>query len=70
MPKDALSQVNSVTYTLHETFPDPVRHVTDRESGFKLKSKGWGEFQVKVEIYLENREKLTEYHWLELGASI
>ena len=70
MPKDALSQVDSVTYTLHETFPDPVRPVTDRESGFKLRSKGWGEFQVKVEIYLENREKLTKYHWLELGASI
>lgn len=68
-PEDALDEVEKVVYTLHETFPNRFREVRDRNTGFRLKSKGWGEFQVKVEIYLMNRdEPLVKYHWLKLGS--
>jgi hypothetical protein len=67
-PADALREVEKVVYTLHETFPNRFREVRDRETGFRLKSKGWGEFQVKVAIYFMNREEpMVKYHWLRLG---
>lgn len=66
-PKDALNEVERVVYTLHETFQNPVREIVDRETGFKLKSKGWGEFQVKAEIYFYGlKDPLIKYHWLKL----
>ncbi len=48
-PKD-LAAIDHVVYTLHPTFPDPVRTVRDRRTGFKLESSGWGEFELYLEI--------------------
>ncbi len=36
-------------------------------SGFRLKTTGWGEFQLKADINLKNGETITKYHWLDLG---
>jgi transcription initiation factor IIF auxiliary subunit len=61
-----LNNVSSVTYTLHRTFPNPVRTITDRASKFKLETAGWGVFQIKATARLSNGslERLT--HYLEL----
>ena len=68
-PKEALQNVKKVVYTLHETFPNRIKEVKDLDSGFKLKNKGWGEFQVKVEIYFEGiKTPLVKYHWLKLSS--
>lgn len=68
-PQDALGEIEKVVYTLHETFPDRFREVKDRTTGFKLVSNGWGEFQVKVDIYFKNRaEPIVKYHWLKLRS--
>lgn len=66
-PKENLRKVRNVEYQLHETFPDPIRVVEDRDSRFALSSAGWGEFSILVTIHLEDgTEEYTEYH-LDLG---
>jgi len=48
---DTLRQIDCVEYTLHPTFPDPVRKVCGQpEKKFALSSSGWGTFTVKVKI--------------------
>ena len=63
-----LRKVQTVTYTLHETFPKPVIELgSDRSSDhFKLEATGWGEFEIKVDIMLTSGETITKYHWLKL----
>jgi len=71
-PIEALAKVESVRYTLHNALKDPVRTLTNRQEGFKLKGESWGEFRVKVQINLlegAKRETVTKYHWLELGLT-
>ncbi|MCX7176358.1 MAG: TIR domain-containing protein [Proteobacteria bacterium] len=49
-PIDELDQIEHVTYTLHPTFSEPVREISSRENGFRLKSDGWGEFTLYIDI--------------------
>jgi hypothetical protein len=59
---ERLRKVKSVEYRLHETFPDPIRVVEDRNSRFALQSEGWGEFIIYIVIYLEDgTEEYGEY---------
>ncbi len=56
-PEEALNQVRCVQYTLHPTFPDPVREVCSRGSGpqaFPLSATGWGTFEIGVRILLKD----------------
>jgi transcription initiation factor IIF auxiliary subunit len=55
-PAESLEQVRCVEYTLHPTFPDPVREVCDRGSGpaFALSARGWGTFPVRLRIFLKS----------------
>jgi transcription initiation factor IIF auxiliary subunit len=45
-----LEDIAAVEYTLHPTFPDPIRKSRDRADRFALYSNGWGEFAVKIEV--------------------
>jgi hypothetical protein len=65
-PKD-LAVVDHVVYTLHPTFPDPVRIVRDRRTGFRLESSGWGEFELYLEIVDKNGKTHRRRHWLRLS---
>jgi transcription initiation factor IIF auxiliary subunit len=48
---DMLRQIECVEYTLHRTFPNPVRKVCNQpESKFRYSTNGWGTFTVKVKI--------------------
>ena len=49
-PDAALDKVAAVVYTLHPTFPDSRRRVTDRASRFSLRAGGWGEFMISAEV--------------------
>jgi transcription initiation factor IIF auxiliary subunit len=52
---DTLRQIDCVEYTLHPTFPDPVRKVCGHpETKFALSNNGWGTFTVKVKIQYKN----------------
>jgi transcription initiation factor IIF auxiliary subunit len=61
-----LSNVESVKYVLHPTFPDPVRVINNPAGGFVLKTAGWGEFDLVAYVQMKdkNQEKLT--HEVEL----
>lgn len=62
-----LARVESVTYHLHPTFPNPRRRVTDADSQFRLESAGWGEFTIVAKV--EHRDGPSEFlqHYVELG---
>ena len=56
-PDEVLEQVSCVEYTLHRTFPDPVREVCDRGAerrAFALTARGWGTFEVGVRVFLRD----------------
>lgn len=61
-----LDRIDRVVYTLHPTFPDPVRTVTDRASKFKIETAGWGVFKIRAKVQFKDgkTERLT--HDLEL----
>ncbi|MEM7019224.1 MAG: pYEATS domain-containing protein [Pseudomonadota bacterium] len=66
---EALEEVKCVEYTLHETFPNPVREVcgpNDGEHPYSLTTNGWGAFEVKVKIYLKNGRIRNIKHQLKL----
>lgn len=52
-----LKKVASVTYTLHSTFKDPVRTVSDEQSNFELPTAAWGEFNLVAEIRFKDGSK-------------
>lgn len=63
-----LRSIASVEYTLHPTFPNPVRTVTNPAGGFALSSSGWGEFNIFVKITFRDRRVRTLQHWLSLQS--
>jgi len=65
-PAQELDQVKVVRYTLHPTFPDPVRTVTDRGSKFRLESSGWGEFSIMAHLTLTDDRVESLERWIRL----
>ena len=61
-PDDELDKIDHVVYTLHRSFPNPVRTVSDRRSKFRLESNGWGSFRIYVEVvYGDGTRSPLEY---------
>ncbi|GBC60414.1 hypothetical protein DENIS_1366 [Desulfonema ishimotonii] len=56
-PREILNQINSVTYYLHPSYPNPVRIVTDMSTRFKLKELAWASSTLKAEVRLRNQEE-------------
>lgn len=61
-----LDQIEYVEYTLHPTFPKPLLRRTSRLQNFRLKSAGWGEFMIGVEIKKRDGTGSRTQHWLTL----
>jgi len=61
-----LDDIKSVEYTLHPSFPNPVRSITDRSSKFRLKTAGWGTFTIYAKAAHRNGEQTLLEHELEL----
>src|SRR5215218_3570604 len=49
-----INSIKSVEYTLHPTFPNPVRVIEDKSSRFTLCSSGWGTFTIPIRITYED----------------
>lgn len=61
-----LNQITYVEYTLHPTFPNPKRRVSQRQNRdypFALSSNGWGEFNIGVKVAFNNGKVVEfDYH--------
>ena len=64
---EELDEIEYVEYNLHETFPNPVRRIYDRESGFQLQTSGWGTFTLYIRIHYKNKKRADDYESLELS---
>lgn len=63
-----LDAVAFVDWELHPTFPNPIRRTHDRESGFRLEGRAWGEFMVHVRVHRGDGQVEELEHWLRLGT--
>jgi transcription initiation factor IIF auxiliary subunit len=61
-----LDNVAYVQYTLHRTFPKPVRRVEERKNGFRLHASGWGMFPIYVLVVTKDRKQIKMTHQLQL----
>ncbi len=65
--EEELDNVIFVVYTLHETFPNPIRRISSRNNNFKLKTAGWGEFMIYAKVLFKDKTETRLTHWLELS---
>lgn len=65
-PDKDLDEIKRVEYTLHPTFPDPVRTSTARKSKFKLSTAGWGVFPIYVRVERKDGSVVRLKHQLKL----
>jgi transcription initiation factor IIF auxiliary subunit len=61
-----INSIQSVTYTLHPSFRNPIRTVTNRQSKFRLQSEGWGGFTIAARVESDDGNALLLKHVLEL----
>src|SRR6185503_9920070 len=66
-PPATCDLVQSVEYRLHDTFPNPIRVISDRGSRFALSSAGWGEFRIAITVHLKDGTVQRTYHDLDLS---
>jgi hypothetical protein len=59
-----LSSIQCVEYTLHPTFPQPVRTVCTPSNNFALSSQGWGTFEIKVRVIFRDGTERRLTHQL------
>ena|SRR2546421_8109266 len=65
-PDEELDDVDQVVYTLHRTFPDPVRTVTARATKFRLAAHGWGTFRLYAKVVKRGGTAVKLHHDLDL----
>jgi hypothetical protein len=63
---EKLREIRQVEYTLHPTFPDPVRSVSEPEHCFALQSEGWGDFEVYMRVFSVDGDLTRLVYPLEL----
>lgn len=63
---EVLDRIAFVIYTLHETFPNPIRRISSREDNFRLETAGWGEFMIYAKVLFKDKSQERLTHWLEL----
>ena len=51
-----LADIDHIVYFLHKTFPNPVRTISDKENSFVLKSRGWGEFEIGIQVFFNDSQ--------------
>lgn len=67
--KPVLDRIQCVEYTLHPSFPNPVRRVCSRGTGtgaFPLSTTGWGTFRIRVRILFRDGTQQMLEHQLVL----
>lgn len=49
-----LGRIRCVEYTLHPSFPNPVRVVCTPQKRFELVARGWGTFNIQIKVMLQD----------------
>ena len=68
-PPEVLSKVERVEYRLHETFPNPIQTVENRETQFALEAEGWGSFDVFITVCLDDGKEEHLKYYLNLDRA-
>jgi transcription initiation factor IIF auxiliary subunit len=63
---EALDQIDYVEWTLHPTFPDPIRKVRNRSEKFRIETGGWGVFQIRARVQTKDGSPHKLTHALSL----
>jgi len=66
--EEDLNLIRCVEYTLHPTFPNPVRTVCERGKGphaFSLSTNGWGTFRIQIRVLLKDGDPVVLSHQLK-----
>jgi transcription initiation factor IIF auxiliary subunit len=64
-----LDQIRCVQYTLHPTFPNPVREVCERgdpSQPFALSASGWGKFVMRIRVFFRDGQSQEFQYELRL----
>ena len=61
-----LSNVKFVEYVLHETFSDPIRRIDSSRGNFRLKTAGWGTFDLIAFVHYNDGKKVRLKHEIQL----
>jgi transcription initiation factor IIF auxiliary subunit len=67
-PPDQIAKIRCVRYTLHPTFPNPVREVcdtSDPKQPFALSAVGWGTFNLRARIEFKDGSSSDLTHFLK-----
>ena len=64
-PTNLIDKIKQLTYYLHPTFAKSKFEMV--HPPFILRSKGWGEFIIKVDIVFDTGKKVRLWHHLLLG---
>lgn len=66
--EEVIGRIKCVEYTLHPTFPDPVKEVCERGTGdhpFALTATGWGIFVIDIRVFFDDGSLKKLNHQLE-----
>lgn len=64
---ETLDNIDHIVYFLHKTFPNPVRTIDDKENGFAIKSRGWGEFEIGIQVFSKEDQHQQQSYRLDLS---
>lgn len=65
-PDEALDSIEFVEWTLHPSFPNPIRKINNRASKFRLETGGWGVFQIVARVQMKDGIQTKLRHYLRL----
>jgi transcription initiation factor IIF auxiliary subunit len=67
-PTATLGKIKCVEYSLHPSFPNPVRVVCNPQKGFELMTNGWGTFSIPIKVIFKDGTTQTLTHQLQFGG--
>jgi hypothetical protein len=68
-PPEVMQSIKSVEYILDPTYKESKKTIFTMENGFLLKGKGWRNFNLVANIFLDNKKVFKKYHKIVLAAN-
>jgi Flp pilus assembly protein TadD len=66
-PPEVMQSIISVEYVLDPTYKESKKTIFAKENGFLLKGKGWRNFNLLVNVLLDNKKVFKKYHKIILA---